>query len=168
MTNILTSSEAAAVLRCGTDDPDMLALLPLVDAYIREATGHDWTTDSPIRAEAKSGARILITLWHENPGQIGSGLTSLGSGLTATLVQLEALALRYKGFEGISGAGGIDLPGVRIGDTVESVTGLIGVTGDQSAAFEDVISVDGQIQQVSTSDLTGKFYRAYLIPLESL
>lgn len=41
MANILTASEASAVLRCETTDADMLALLPLVDAYIRNATGHD-------------------------------------------------------------------------------------------------------------------------------
>ena len=72
MTNILTASEAAVVLRCEATDADMLALLPLVDSYIRNATGHDWAADSSIRAEAKSAARMLLVLWHENPGMINS------------------------------------------------------------------------------------------------
>ena len=46
--------------------------------------------------------------------------------------------------------------------------GLIGVTGDQASSFEAVITVDGYIQQLSTGDLSDKWYRAYLAPLESL
>ena len=167
MTNILTASEAAVVLRCEATDADMLALLPLVDSYIRNATGHDWAADSSIRAEAKSAARMLLVLWHENPGMINSS-SGLGFGLSAALVQLEAIALRYREFAGIDGAGSIYLPGVEAGDTVATLTGLIGVSGDQSTAFETIISVDDQIQQLSTSDLSEKYYRAYLIPPESL
>ena len=167
MANILSTSEAATALRCETTDADMLALLPLVDSYIKNATGHDWAVDTSIRLEAKSAARMLLVLWHENPGMVNSG-NSLGFGLSAALVQLEAIALRYREFAGIDGAGSIYLPGVEAGDTVATLTGLIGVTGDQSAAFETVISVDDQIQQISTSDLSEKYYRAYLIPPESL
>ena len=167
MANILSAAEAAVVLRCEVTDPDMLALLPLVDSYIRNATGHDWAADSSIRSEAKSAARMLLTLWHENPGMVNSG-NGLGFGLSAALVQLEAIALRYREFAGIDGAGSIYLPGVEAGDTVATLTGLIGVSGDQSTAFETIISVDDQIQQVSTSDLSEKYYRAYLIPPESM
>lgn len=168
MANILTAGEASTVLRCETTDADMLALLPSVDAYIRNATGHDWTVDSPIRAEAKSAARMLLTLWHENPAVITSGMTTLGFGLSAALTQLEAIALKYKEFSGMDGEGSILLPNVYAGDTVSSVTGLVGVTGDQKASFETVISVDGQIQQVSTSDLSSNIYRVFLTPPSEL
>ncbi len=167
MANILSNSEAATALRCETTDADMLALLPLVDSYIKNATGHDWAADASIRSEAKSAARMLLVLWHENPGMVNSG-NALGFGLSAALVQLEAIALRYREFAGLNGAGSIYLPGVEAGDTVATLTGLIGVSGDQSTAFETIISVDDQIQQVSTSDLSEKYYRAYLIPPESL
>lgn len=167
MANILTASEASIVLRCEVTDPDMLALLPLVDAYIRNATGHDWAADASIRSEAKSAARMMLVLWHENPGMVNSS-SGLGFGLSAALVQLEAIALRYREFTGRDGAGSISLYGVEAGDTVATLTGIIGVTGDQSAAFESIISVDDQIQQVSGSDLSDKYYRAYLIPPESL
>ena len=93
MANILTAAEAATVLRCETTDADMLALLPLVDAYVKNATGRDWAIDNPIYPEAKAAARILITLWHENPGMLSSGMSSLSWGLSACLAQLEAKAL---------------------------------------------------------------------------
>lgn len=90
--NILTASEAATVLRCDDTDENMLALLPQIDAYINFATGRDWTTDTTIRAEAKSAARMLLVMWYENPGMVGV-VTSLNFGLTSMLTMLEAIAL---------------------------------------------------------------------------
>jgi hypothetical protein len=170
MANILTASEAATVLRCEVSDPDMLGLLPLVDAYLYRATGHDWSKDSSIQPEAKSAARILLTVWHENPGMTadGSANGAMGFGLRSVLVQLEALALRYQQFIGNNGAGGCDLPKAKAGETVSSLVGLIGLTGDQSAKFETVISVDGQIQQIHSGDLSANYFRAYLVPVEGL
>lgn len=168
MPNILTVTEAAHVLRCETTDPLMLDLLGPVDDYIRNATGHDWASDGPIEATAKSAARMLLTIWHENPGMMASGITVLSFGLRAALSQLEAKAQRYKTFEGLNGAGGIAIPGAKKGDTVQFVIGVVGISGSQASAFETVISVDDYIQQVSASNLEGKWYRAYLIPAESL
>lgn len=168
MANILTASEAATVLRCETTDADMLALLPQVDSYIKNATGHDWAADNPVLPDAKSAARILLVRTHEDPGALAQPASALSWSLSACLVQLEAQALRYQSFEGRNGAGAIILSGARIGDTVSSLVGLIDATGDQHTSFETVITVNDHIQQVSTSDLTGKFYRAYLTPLESL
>ena len=167
MANILTATEASTVLRCELTDADMLALLPLVDSYLRNATGRDWSADATIHPMAKEAARMLMVQWHEDPGKIGSAST-LDFGLRAALVQLAALALQYRNFAGRSGAGPIDLPGVTAGETVSSVTGLIGVTGSQAAAFETVITIDGQIQQISTADLSDNWYRAYLVPLGDL
>jgi len=95
-TYILTATEAANVLRCLNTDADMLALLPLVDAYIEQATGRNWAGDTSIDPLAKSAARILVTLWHENPAMIASGMGALPWGLTACLVQLEAKALELE------------------------------------------------------------------------
>ncbi|PKN87781.1 MAG: hypothetical protein CVU46_03110 [Chloroflexi bacterium HGW-Chloroflexi-8] len=163
MANILTASEAGTVLRTASTDAAMLALLPLVDAYLKNATGHDWAADSPVRPEAKAAAQMLIVMWYENPAMIASGISSLSFGLRAALVQLESIALSYRQFEGINGAGGIALAGVHVGDTVSTVTGIIGVSGDQKANFETVISADGYIQQLSGSDLSSKWYRAYIL-----
>jgi hypothetical protein len=165
--NILTAAEAATVLRTVDTDQNMLDLLPQVDAYIQNATGRDWTQDNPIRPEVKSAARMLLTMWYENPAMLASGISSLSHGLAAALVQLEALGLRYKTFHGRDGAGACELPESQVGDLVESLMGVSGVSGDQSTAFESVISVAGQIQQVSTDDLSTNWYRAYLVPIEA-
>src|SRR3989304_10206954 len=95
MANILTAAEGANVLRCLTTDALMVDLLPAVDAYIKNATGRDWALDTTIYAEAKAAARILLTLWHENPAMIGSA-GALSGGLTACLAQLEAKALELE------------------------------------------------------------------------
>jgi hypothetical protein len=92
--NILTAQEAADVLRISATDAAMLALLPQVDAYLKNATGRDWAGDSPIRPEAKSAARMLVVVWYENPAMVGSGLTVLSFGLRNALTQLEALAIQ--------------------------------------------------------------------------
>lgn len=167
MAYILSVDEAANALRTDTSDLVMLDLLPMVDAYIEQATGRDWAADATIAPEARSAARMLLVLWYENPAMVGAE-GSLHYGLRAALTQLEAKALRWKHFEGIAGAGAISLPGARVGDTVVSVTGLVGVTGDQSASFESVITIVDQIQQTSTSDLTDKFFRAELKGLEEM
>ncbi|HCS40392.1 MAG TPA: hypothetical protein DIW44_12515 [Anaerolineaceae bacterium] len=168
MANILTASEAATVLRCDITDADMLALLPLVDDYLFQATSHDWAKDDPINITAKSAARMLLVLWHENPSMITSGMTTLSFGLNAVLMQLKSLALRYHEFFGCEGAGSISLPGVMVGDTVQSLTGLVGVTGDQSAQFEEMITVEDHIQQVVDEDLSANAYRVYIVPLSAL
>lgn len=92
--NILTPAEAATVLRCAEDDPNMLMLLPVVDTYLSNVTGFDWAEDPyQIPLEAKSAARMLLVMWHENPAMIGMPGSSLGFGLAAVLMQLKALAL---------------------------------------------------------------------------
>lgn len=162
MTNILTAAEAANVLRCAATDAVMLQLLPMVDKYIMRATGHDWASDSSILPEAKAAAQMLLVMWYENPAMIAGGVSSLSFGLSAALVQLEAIALQYVEFEGISAAGYISLPGVSEGDSVVSLVGIIGVSGDQSASFESVISQDGYLRQLSGSDLSDKWFRAFI------
>ena len=159
---ILTMTEAATALRSAEDDPNMLDLLPLVDAYLKQATGRDWTADDPIYDEAKSAARMLLVMWHENPGMINMPGSSLGFGLAAVLFQLKMLALRYKVFQGSDGAGAIILTGAHLGDSVSNVVGKVGVSGDQAASFETVITIEGQIQQISTDDLSDNWYQAQL------
>lgn len=168
MANILTAAEASTVLRCEVTDPNMLALLPAIDAYIKRATGHDWAKDTTICDEAKNCARMLLVQWHENPAMTGAEPQSLGFGLAACLTQLMAMALRYIVFYGKDGAGSMTLAGAHAGDTIESLAGLIGATGDQRAAFEDVISVTGQIQQVSDTDLSETLFRVHLTPPSEL
>jgi hypothetical protein len=165
-TNILSAAEAAIVLRCAVTDADMLALLPMVDAYVKNATGRDWAQENPIRPEAKSAARILLVRAHEDPGAMAQPAPALGWGLAASLTQLEALALSYIKIEGLPSSGYIHFHGACEGDRVASVTGLTApYTGDQAALFESTISYSHFIQQVADVDLDECFFSVLLTPL---
>jgi hypothetical protein len=61
---------------------------------------------------------------------------------------------------GRNGAGPIPLSNVRAGEQVFGALNLVIGTNDLSS-FESVISVNGQIQQVSVSDLRGSEYLIY-------
>lgn len=161
---ILTPEEAADVLRCDIFDQNMLNMLPAIDAYIERATGRDWAADSIIPQGAKSAARILLVQWHEDPGMMAGGIAVLSGGLQACLTQLEALALYYYIFEGLDGVGYITIDAAREGDTVVTLIGKVGATGDQSAKFESVITEVGYIQQTSSEDLSEKWYEVKLVP----
>lgn len=168
MTNILTASEAAIVLRCDETDADMLALLSQVDTYIKNATGRDWAKESPVPEEAKSAARMLLVRWHENPGMSSSEMETIAGGLRSVFLHLEVMALRYHEFYGRDGAGSVSVPGLVRGDTVDSLIAIIGESGDQSNAFEPFISVNDAIQQVSESDLSEVMFRLKVIPPQEL
>lgn len=154
--HILTAAEGAIFVRTEATDAAMLQLLPLVDQYLLNATGHDWAADAEIYPTAKIAAGMVLVYWYDNPGAVGTG----PEGITGQLVQLEAEALKYRKyqFEGLSGAGSILLPGAREGDDVIKLVGIYGASGDQSAKFETEISADDQIWQTSGSDLSDNLY----------
>lgn len=168
MPNILTAAEAANAIRVDSTDADLVQLLPLVDQFIKRATGRDWTQDATINDTAKAAARMLIVQWYDNPAMIaqaGEGTMPLGFGLQNVLTQLEAEALRYRKyeFEGLTAAGSIFLPGAKENDAVVKLIGTSsGYTGSQVALFESVISDDGYIEQVSSANLSGKFFTVFL------
>ena len=160
MANILTAEEAADWVRTDVDDNAMLQLLDPVDAYIKAATGRDWAADAAINAMAKTAAGILLTAWYDDPAQIGSS----PSRASAVLTQLEAEALKYRKYQfyGLSGTGGILVPGAQVGDSVVKLVGVYGVSGDQSAKFESTVSVADAIQQTNGSDLSDYLFVAVL------
>lgn len=160
MTNILTDAQAANFLRTNTTDAVMLMLLPLVDEYLINATGHDWAADETKDKTAVTAAGMLLTAWYDNPGMVGQAPAAVLS----TLTQLEAKALNYRKyeFEGVSASGAISLAGARTGDVVTKLVGVYGATGDQSSKFESVITVDDQIQQTHAGDLSANQYVAIL------
>lgn len=162
---ILNIYEAANAVRTSTDDPVLTDLLPLVDRYIQDATGRDWTGDNEIHPTAKNAARMILVRLFEDPGGMAAG-AALGFGLRNALTQLEAIAANYVEIEGLPSAGYVYLPRARAGDVVASVTGLTaGTTGDQSALFETVISWNGLLRQISDSDLYRHFFRVQLTAL---
>lgn len=156
MTNVLTAAQAANFIRTQTTDAVMLQLIPLVDEYLKNATGHDWASDATIHNTAIIAAGMLITYWYDNPNLIGQAPQTV----RATLLQLEAEALKYRKYEfaGSNGAGSISLPGARQGDEVVKLIGTYGVSGDQSAQFEATVSEDDAIQQTGGGDLSDNLY----------
>ena len=160
MTNILTAAEAAIVLRTTSTDPDMLQLLPLVDAYIQRATGRNWAADTTIAPEAKSAARILLVQWHEDPAQVGEGGGAIA--LAGALTQLESFGEIYE-FTGVTGAGYVILDGADVGDLVAGLVEIAPTPGDAKALFESVIGYDDQILQISGANLALHTFRVRLI-----
>lgn len=168
--HILTVAQAAGALRVAEDDPRLLDLLPQIDLFIQNATGRDWTQDVVKHKTAVSAATMLLVQWYEDPAMIGTD-GSMNFGLSAALIMLEAEALKYRGvlFFGSSGAGAISLADARLGDVVIRLVGVYGASGDQSAGFESVVSVAGQLQQISDSDLSEKSYFVFLkSPMDDL
>lgn len=163
--NILSAAEAAAFLKCDEDDPSMLLLLPQIDAYIKRGTGRDWAAEAIIPGEAKTAARELLIQWHSDPGMlIGSQIAVLTGSLQACMSQLRAMALYYHIFQGLAGAGSIPIDGLSMGDTVIKVVGKVGISGDQAAKFENVITWDGYLLQTANQDLSYKYFEAYILP----
>lgn len=160
MANVLTAAEAANFIRSTVDDAVMLQYLPLVDEYLKNASGHDWAADSTKHPAAKMAAGMLLTYWYDNPTAIGHA----PDGLTALMVQLEAEALKYRKyvFAGLHRAGTILLEGARKGDTVISITGVYGVSGSQLSAFASVLAEDHILEQTSANDLSDNLYVAVL------
>jgi hypothetical protein len=159
--NILTATEASRFIRSTATDPMMLQYLPLIDQYLLNATGHDWTTDATIHPTAKIAAGMLLCYWYDNPGAVGTAPDTVIN----QLVQLEAEALNYRkyAFEGLASAGAIYLPNARKGDHVEKLVGVYGgLSGDQSSKFESVISEEGQIQQTPN----GLFDKGFVVVLK--
>lgn len=156
MTNILTDAQAANFIRSTVTDTVMLQLLPLVDEHLKNATGHDWATDTEKHKTAVTAAGMLLVYWYDNPGMIGQ----TPAAVSATLVQLEAEALKYRKYEfsGVSGVGAVSLPGARKGDVVQKLVGVYNVSGSQASKFESVVSVDGQLQQTEAADLSDNIY----------
>ncbi len=156
MSNILTAAQAANFIRTSVTDAVMLQLLPLVDDYIKNATGHDWASDASVDNTALVAAGMLLTFWYDNPSMVGQAPLAVRS----TLMQLEAKAMNYRKyqFNGGSTSGSVAFDEARIGDVVIKLIGVYGVSGDQSSKFESIITVDGQIQQTNSSDLSDNQY----------
>jgi hypothetical protein len=84
------------------------------------------------------------------------------------LAQLEAMAQYYFTFEGLISSGYIGISPISKGDSVVNLVGKVGATGDQSAKFESVITVDGSLFQSSSDDLSKKWFTAFIVPPEEI
>ena len=109
---------------------------------------------------AKAAAGILLVQGYDDPAQFGL----LSQGLIHALSQLEAEALKYRKymFYGMSGAGYVCIDGARVGDDVVQLTGIYGLSGDQSAKFETEISEENLLHQTSSEDLSEYLFTVFL------
>jgi hypothetical protein len=158
MTYILSETEAATVLRTTETDPNMLDLLPLVDAYIQRATGRDWAGDNEIRPEAKAAARMLLVRWHEDPGGMAAG-GSLGFGLSAALAQLEAVALDLES-DGVP-SDALTLVSTNIsGDMATTASFILIFSHEMSSGATSFVTLEdangSTVTTVNSLDATGK------------
>ena len=64
--------------------------------------------------------------------------------------------------KGLNGKGSIPLPGVQVGDRVIDMRNIT-TTGSEASSFESSISVNGQVQQTSASNLSANEYWAITI-----
>jgi len=64
---------------------------------------------------------------------------------------------------GSNGAGAVTVTGTKVGDNVEMVLNLSG-DADATLSFEATVSVAGQVQQSSSSNLSGNTYLFFVQP----
>lgn len=81
------------------------------------------------------------------------------AGMNGALIMLEVIS-----FSGKNGAGACTATGLKVGDIILSVTGVVAADkGDQSANFEATVTVADQIQQSAVGDLSTKLYLAFVL-----
>lgn len=102
--NILTADEASRVVIVDPTDEKLADVLPQVDSYIQQATGRNWTQDSPIRTEAKAAARLQLALTYDLGAMQPSQINVLRSGLVSALAQLESIALELQAISDVNNA----------------------------------------------------------------
>lgn len=113
------------------------------------------------------GRRFGIIGDGEFPGQPGtSSGRSSALMLDGFCIASNRMAVPFivKAANGLNGAGGVAIANTQPGDTVVSVTGLSGASGDASSSFESTVSVAGQVQQTSASNLSGNVYLFVVFP----
>lgn len=88
---ILTLAEAARVVGTDPTDERLIDVLPQVDADIKQATGHDWAADDPVKTEAKAAARLQLALTYDLMSMQQNQIDALRRAFVGALVKLEYL-----------------------------------------------------------------------------
>jgi hypothetical protein len=66
---------------------------------------------------------------------------------------------------GLNGKGAVTVTGTKVGDNVELVLNTAGgASADATSSFEATVSVAGQVQQSSASNLSGNYYLFFIQP----
>lgn len=94
---------------------------------------------------------------------VASALLTGGAANSVTGNALAAGAQRLLAFAGHNNVGACTLTGAKIGDTVTGVIDLAAGSVSAASSFESTITVNDQIQQTSSSNLSGVKYAALLV-----
>lgn len=180
LTGQTTFSSSAEVITGAVTDkviaPDTLATLTAtatrkglieIATDAETQTGTDATRAvSPASLAARTGttARSGVLQLATNAEALAG--TDTAKALTPAAATYRLDLRKTVSFAGRNLAGACTLAGVKVGDKVACVTGLVAATvGDQSAKFESTITVNDQIQQSQASDLSTYIYVATIVHL---
>lgn len=104
MTNILTAAEAAEIVSVDPDDSRLLMILPQVDSTIQEATGHDWTKDTPIHPIAKRAAMCRLAVDYDLGSMNPQQTATMERAYLSAITQLESIQTGMQAVQNINSA----------------------------------------------------------------
>lgn len=104
MANILTADEAALIVSTDANDAKLALILPQVDAAIEEATGRDWTQDSPINSVAKRAATCRLVIDYDFDTMNPQQTATLERAYMSAITQLESITVGMQALANVNSA----------------------------------------------------------------
>jgi phage terminase large subunit-like protein len=112
--------------------------------------------------------RVIVWLHGRRIGLFGDGQASVNNSLVIDGVTVGSTRTGANPIKavaaGSNGAGAITVTGTLVGDIVEIVVQISGTQADSSSSFETTVTVAGQVQQTSASNLSGNTYLFFVNP----
>ncbi len=97
---------------------------------------------------------------HDHTNSAGGG--SLGSNVVGATA-LSSTSLRFVAWQGRNGAGACTATLLKVGDQIVNILNVAGAPVDATSNFEGTVTVNGQIQQSSASNLSAAFFMAVVV-----
>lgn len=174
----MTKTNTVATLPIEVADLNAAASLTAAGIVELATTGETITGTAENRAVTPAGLAAAVTTHVAAASLTVAGKVELatnaeakqGSDATRALtpdnLRSVLITLKTISFNGKNGAGAISAVGAVAGDKVIDVFGLTdGALGSVDGLYESTITVNDQIQQTSSSDLSLKIYCALLLPV---
>lgn len=108
MANILTATEAADIVSVEPTDNRLLMILPQVDSTIQEATGRDWTQDSPIHPIAKRAAMYRLAVDYDLGAMNPQQTATMERAYLSAITQLESIQAGMQALQNINSTANAD------------------------------------------------------------
>lgn len=93
MVNILTAEQGADIVGADPEDTRLLLMLPQVDAAVEEATGRDWTQDTPIHPIAQRAAMCRLAIDYDLGAMLPQQNAVMERAYVTACAQLETIAV---------------------------------------------------------------------------